>query len=279
MKTLRVLLASFFMVAALSSQTAVVYGQSTVGRISGTVTDSTGAVVPGASVTIVNPATGFKQEAFTQESGVFVFPSLAPGAYNVEVALEGFSSARQENIVLDAASTRTLQFKLSVGGLSDTVTVSATEQQVQITSGDVSRTISDRQVSQTALNGRNLDQLLRLIPGAISQDGAGVAGAAGADPFAINVSADTQRINGTGSNSINFTVDGISNTGAGSRALHAITPNVDAVSEVRVLASSYAAEHGGQMGAQVSVVTKSGGSDFHGSAFYFHRNDKLDTKS
>ena len=119
MKTLRVLLASFFMVAALSSQTTVVYGQSTVGRISGTVIDSTGAVVPGASVTIVNPTTGFKQEGFTQESGVFVFPSLAPGTYNVEVRLEGFSSARQENIVLDAASTRTLQFKLSVGGLTD----------------------------------------------------------------------------------------------------------------------------------------------------------------
>ena len=278
MKTLRVLLASFFIVA-LSSQSSVVYGQSNVGRISGTVFDTSGAVVPGASVTVSNPTTGFKQEVVTQEKGLFVFPGLAPGTYNVEAALAGFATVRQQGIVLDASSTRTLQFTLSVGALTDTVSVSAETQQVQTTSGDVSRTIDDRQVSQTAMNGRNLDQLLRLIPGAISQDGAGVAGAAGTNPFDINVSADTQRINGSTGNSINFTVDGISNTGAGSKALHSISPNVDAVSEVRVLASSYAAEFGGQMGAQISVVTKSGGRDFHGSLFHFFRNDKLDSRS
>src|SRR4030095_15181895 len=213
MKTLRVLLASFSMVAALSSQFTVVYGQSTVGRISGTVFDTSGAVIPGANVTVSNPTTGFKQEVVTQERGTFVFPGLAPGTYNVEAALTGFTTVRQQGIVLDASSTRTLQITLSVGALTDTVSVSATAQQVQITSGDVSRTIDDRQVSQTAMNGRNLDQLLRLIPGAISQDGAGVAGAAGTNPFDINVSADTQRINGSTGNSINFTVDGISNTG------------------------------------------------------------------
>src|SRR4030095_9730244 len=183
MKTLRVLLASFFMVAALSSQATVVYGQSTVGRISGTVFDTSGAVIPGANVTITNPQTGFRQEAVTQERGLFVFPGLAPGTYNVEVGLTGFTGVRQEGIVLDASSTRTLQFTLSVGTLTDTVSVSANAQQVQTTSGDVSRTIDDRQVSQTALNGRNLDQLLRLVPGVIARDGGtAVTGHAGPNP-------------------------------------------------------------------------------------------------
>ena len=188
MKTLKVVLALFAMVAAL-------YGQSTVGRISGTVVDTSGAAIPGASVTISNPVTGFKQEVLTQETGLFVFPSLPPGTYNAEVALAGFSGVREEGIVLDASSSRTLKLTLSVGAITQTVEVSATAEQVQTTSGDVSRTIDSHQVSQVALNGRNLDQLLRLIPGVISRDGGtAVTGHADSNPFDINASANTEQV-------------------------------------------------------------------------------------
>ena len=172
---------------------------------------------------------------------------------------------------MEAASRLALDISLEVGQVTEAVLVTAQAQQVQASSGDVSTVVTERQLSQIALNGRNYTQLLRLIPGS--------ATTGSLDAFGLALSTTSQRVNGVRSNSIYFTVDGADNMDNGGNSNAIITPNVDTISEVRVLTSSYSAEFGGRSGAMVNVVTKSGAREFHGSAFEFARNDVFDARS
>jgi hypothetical protein len=244
--------------------------QSNVGFISGTVTDPSGAAVPGCTVTATNAQTGQKTTVETQETGLFVFASLPAGAYNLIVEKTGFRGSERSGLVLDAASRRTVDFTLEVGAITESIAVTAAVQQVQTTSGDVTHVINDQQLSQIALNGRNYAQLLRLIPGAIATN---------LDAFTLALSTTGQRINGIRTNSIYYMVDGAENMDNGGNINGAINPNADAIAEVKILVSSYSAEFGGRTGALVNVVTKSGTRQFHGTLFEFVRNDRFDARS
>jgi hypothetical protein len=142
-------------IALLLVAISACWSQTNFGRISGTVQDASGAVVPGCKVTVTNPATAFRQEAETDSSGSFVFPSIPVGTYDVRVERQGFKTTEQRGLMLDAASTRSITFTLEVGQVTDSVFVSATAEQVQTTSGSVGRVINEQQLSQIALNGRS----------------------------------------------------------------------------------------------------------------------------
>lgn len=210
--------------------------QSNVGSISGAVTDSSGASVPACQITATNPQTGLTRSVTTQDQGIYVFAELPAGTYNIRAGKEGFRQNEQSGVVLDAASRRTVNFTLVLGALSESVSVSAAAEQVQTSTGDVSHVISDRQLSQIALNGGNYTQLLRLIPGAV---------ATALDPFGLALSTTGQRINGIRSDSILFSIDGAENMDNGGNSNAAINPSADSIAEVKILTSSYSAEFGG----------------------------------
>ena len=241
-----------------------------MGDISGQVTDSSGAAIPGCLVTVTNTQTGAKRETQTQESGSYIFAGLPEGTWNVRVQREGFRSSEQRGVILDAASRRAADFRLEVGGVTESVQVTTAVEQVQTTSGDVSRVIASRQLSQIALNGRNYSQLLRLIPGAVATT---------LDPFNLALSTAGQRINGIRTDPIVFNIDGAENMDNGGNSNAAVNPSADAIAEVKILTSGYSAEFGGRSGALVNVVTKSGGREFHGTLFEFVRNDRFDART
>src|SRR5712691_1540721 len=256
--------------ACLILMAQVAWCQSNVGAISGQVTDSTGAAVPNSAVTATNTQTGLKRTVTTQENGLYVLAGLPEGTYNVRVEKDGFRNSEQSGVVLDAASKRTIDFRLEVGALAESVSVSAAVEQVQTASGDVTRVIASRQLSQIALNGRNYSQLLRLIPGAVATT---------LDPFNLALSTTGQRINGIRSDSILFSVDGAENMDNGGNSNAAINPSADSIAEVKILTASYSAEFGGRSGALINVVTKSGTQQFHGTLFEFVRNDRFDART
>ncbi len=267
---LRTLSSFLFMVASALVLSHPALAQTNIGAISGRVSDSTGAVVPGAQVWATNPATAQTVSTTTDEQGLYNFPSLQSATYNVRVELQGFRPAEETGIVLDAASRRAVDFKLEVGQISEAVTVSAALEQVKTSSGDVSKTVSERELSSIAVNGRNYAQMLRLVPGAISTGG---------DAFGLNLSTTGQRINGVRSNSVYFLMDGADNMDNGGNSNAIVNPNMDAIGEIKILTSSYSAEFGGRSGAMVNVVTRSGTQQFHGTLFEFVRNDVFDARS
>lgn len=261
---------SFLAAACIFAMPNRAIAQSNFGSISGAVTDTSGAAVPGCVVTATNPQTGLTRSVNSQESGIYVLAELPEGTYNIRAGKEGFRQIEQSGVILDAASRRTVNFKLELGTLSESVSVSAATEQVQTESGDVSRVISSRQLSQIALNGGNYSQLLRLIPGAVATT---------LDPFGLALSTTGQRINGIRSDSILFSVDGAENMDNGGNSNAAINPSADSIAEVKILTSSYSAEFGGRSGALINVITKSGTQQFHGSAFEFLRNDQFDART
>jgi hypothetical protein len=246
------------------------WSQTNVGRISGSVTDSSGASIPNCAVTVNNPATGRKLQTETDSAGLFVFPSLPAGTYNLRVEHAGFRSVEQSGVILDAASNRDFAIRVEVGQLTESVSVSAASEQVQTTSGGVGRVISETQVSQLALNGREYTQLLRLVPGVVATT---------LNVFNPQLSLDQQRVNGIRTQSSYFLVDGAENHDNGANSNGLVDPNVDAIAEVKLDTSSYSAEFGGRAGATINLVTKSGTREFHGTLFEFVRNDTFDARS
>jgi Carboxypeptidase regulatory-like domain/TonB-dependent Receptor Plug Domain len=254
--------------AVLFGQFAV--AQTNVGQIAGRVTDSTGSVVPGCTVTSTNTGTGFVLTTKTDNSGDYIFPSLPPATFTIRAEAAGFRPSVQNGVILDAASKRTVNFDLQVGTLQESVEVTASAQQVQTASGEVSKVIFDKQLADIALNGRNYSQMLRLVPGSVSLT---------LDSFNVGLSTTAQSINGVHSNQNYFSVDGAENMDNGSNSNSIINPSMDAIAEIRTLTSSYSAEFGGRAGASVNVVTKSGTRDFHGTLYEFVRNDMFDARS
>src|SRR6202011_397286 len=229
----------------------------------------TGAPVPDCPMVAIDPQ-GLKQTTRTDSNGVYVFPSLPAGTYEISIEKQGFRTARQTGVVLDAASQRTISFRLEVGQVSESVNVSASAEQVQTSSGNVGRVINEQQVSQIALNGREYTQLLRLSPGVVSTT---------LNVFNPQLALDQQRVNGIRTQSSYFLVDGAENHDNGANSNGIVDPNVDAISEVKMDTSSYSAEFGGRAGAVINVVTKSGTRNFHGTLFEFVRNDAFDARS
>ena len=255
----------------IASQSAL--AQTVVGRISGTVQDANGAGVPNASVKVVNSANNSERTVTSDENGFYTITNLPVAVYTIEAEAKGYKKALVSGQSVTADARLTIDMKLEVGEVSETVEiVGAAGETVNTTSGEVSRVIDQQQVQNLALNGRNYIQLLSFVPGvALLND----------DQLELTTSLATnnQSINGNRGQTNNVTIDGGFNLQSGSNASQINNLGIDYIQEVKIQTSNFSAEYGRNSGAQVSLVTRSGGNDFHGSAFEFLRNDKLDARS
>jgi Carboxypeptidase regulatory-like domain len=246
--------------------------QSVTGRISGTVKDSSKAVIPGATVTVTNEATQIARAAVTDEEGFYIITNLPPGSYAVAVEHAGFKKVLTSGNVLVADGRVTVDAALEAGAVNETVNVTAEAgETVNTTSGEVARVVDGQQVQNLALNGRNFLQLATLIPGIPLLD---------FDAIAQTTSGSgTIAVNGSRSDSNNLTVDGGFNLLKANNSAPGNNVGVDFIQEVKIQTSNFSAEHGRQSGAAINVTTRSGDNQLHGSVFEFLRNDKLDARN
>lgn len=248
-----------------------VQGQTIFGRISGTVKDKAGAVVPNASVTITNAATNLVRAATTDDSGFYTVTNLPVGSYSVLVERQGFKKAQVGNNVLSADARLTIDVALETGELSETVQVASSSSldSVNTTSGEIARTVDTKQVQRMALNQRNYAQLVSLIPGSALTT-------FDQTTLTTGMSTTAASVNGNRADGNLFTVDGGFNLDGGSNATQLNNVGLDFVREVAVQTSNYSAEYGRNDGASINVVTRSGGNSFHGGVFEYARNDRFD---
>ena len=264
---------AWLVLALVIGTTTVAVGQVTSGSINGTVRDATGGVIPGATVTVANPSTGVARTVTTNDTGDFVVPNLPPGDYTIRVEAQGFKALEKSDVRLSATDRLNAGvFELELGGTAEVVNVTAGagELQLQANSGERSDLITGNQLNNLALNGRNIIDFVKVVPGIVSSFDGQVAGTGGIDAF---------NVNGTRANQHEFTIDGSSNVDTGNNGGTHVTLNPDAVAEMKILTSNYQAEFGKAGGGQLVVTTKSGSRDFHGSGRYFARNEALNANS
>ncbi len=243
---------------------SVLNAQGLTGQITGSIRDSQDAAVVGAKITLTNSATGESRQYTADEQGSFIFTELLPGTYTLAVKADGFKSYEQKDIVL-AVDERVMlrQITLEIGNLTETLSVTANAAQVETASGERSGLITTRQMQEVALKGRDYLGMMMLLPGVVDT--------AGRDAPGFNSLAGID-INGNRAGTIDLTLDGITNLDPGNDSGPFNSPSLDAVSEVKVLLTSYQAEYGRSSGGTIVVVTKNGTKDFHGDAYDFVRN-------
>ncbi len=258
-------LLSIGLLAAVHAQT------STVGNISGNVRDPQGAGVPKAEVTITEERTGVSRTVMSDDNGFYSAPSLAVGKYTVSTSPQGFKKTVASEVDLHVAENRVVNLDLQLGQVSETVTVSANATPVETRSGDVNSLISEKQVTELPLNGRNYAALVTLVPGLSAPNESGAFGTQGTG---LDSHVDVS-VNGNQSNANMWTVDGVNNMDVGSNATLLVFPSIDSIAEFKVERNSFSAEYGQAQGAVINLVTKGGGNQFHGTGFYFLRDDSL----
>jgi len=249
---------STFVLAALLAAAAAVQAQTTSGSIAGTVHDSQGGAVPGVTVTLINNQRGDQLAVTTQDTGYFTFPQVQPGTYTLRVSLEGFKTIERTNVVLNANDKLNAGIvTLEVGALAETVSVTSRVTELKTQSAERGYALEGKVLQDVAVNSRSYLALVGLTPGVVNTANLTVAGHAGLG----NISANGARFNQN-----NLTLDGVGNVDTGNNGDQLATLSLDAVAEFKVLTANYQAEYGRSSGAQISVVSKSGGRDFHGSA-------------
>ena len=237
--------------------------------IVGTVTDPSGATVPGVQITITNTATGQILRNVSNQAGQYAVNALGVGKYTVAAEISGFKKFEQRDLVLNVGDRTRVDITLQVGETKESVNVEATAVNVQADSGEISDVVTGAQVLNLSMNGRNLYELATLTPGAAS------ALPAFNGPSAQGSSAIIS-FNGSRPDHNLFMVDGGEDYDRGSGGKFELMPSLDAIAEFRVLTSNYSADYGLGSGATLSMVFKSGGRDFHGGMWEFFRNDALD---
>ncbi|HYH85788.1 MAG TPA: carboxypeptidase regulatory-like domain-containing protein, partial [Pyrinomonadaceae bacterium] len=242
----------------------------TAAQISGQVTDSAGAAVSGATVTVKDDVTGLERRVQSNDDGNYVVTQLNPGTYTVTVEQQGFKRYIETSVTLNAKDRRSLNAVLEAGDVSEVVTVTSEANVVQ-DSPTGQTLISAKQVTEIPLVNRDFTKLLELVPGISSSLD---------DETALGL---TNRfdvsINGMRRNAVNVFVDGVSNTDVGSNITLLSTPTIDSIKEFKVLTSIYTAEVGRSGGGTVTVVTRGGGNEFHGTIYDFVRNNRFNANS
>ena len=250
------------------------FGQQTTGSIVGTVNDQQGAVVTTATVKAINLDTGFSRSAPANGYGEYRIDYLPVGTYTVEVTAPGFERFVQKNVALDVSQTLAVNITLAVGAQTQTVTVTEAPPVVNTSDATLGRTIEPAEVIGLPLVNRNVYTELSLTPGIMANSSSTTANPSGTPNFQVGLASEDIQVNGSldsGNGTVAFYLDGGNNI-TGMRNYGNPAPNPDAVEEVRVDTSAFAAEYGQFSGAIVSVITKSGTNKFHGSAFEFNRN-------
>jgi len=257
-----------FGIFALFASLGMAFAQTSSGTISGQVEDPSGLAVAGARVVLTNELTGDTRSATSDTAGQFVFTSVQPGRFTITAEAEGFKQVKKTGIELTASdrlSAGTLQ--LQVGTVSESVSVQAESTPVQTTSQERSGLIEAKQVEGLLSVGRDFMSLLRTIPGVVGDEGGSSLGTSG-----------TPTINGVRSEYNQATVDGVTGNTRGLNTLD--TPlNLDAIAEIKVLTANYQAEYGKGAGSIINIVSKSGTQQFHGTAYYYIRNEAFNANS
>ena len=265
--------AALFLLAPASGS-----AQQAAGSINGIVTDSSGAVVQGAQVDLIEAATGVIHTAATNNTGNYVFIDVNPAQYTMKVTKPGFNTITQSQFTVEVNQTATLNFTLTVGSTTQTMTVEATTVAIQASTAELGTVINEQSVNQLPLNGRNFTQLLTLTPGAapvsVAQNSGGGGGFAGSAIGSFSFPA----INGQRNRSNMFLLDGVNDLGS-FIGNYNFEPIVDTVQEFKVQSHNDQAQFGQAVGGVVNVVTKSGNNDFHGSLWEFLRNSDLDARN
>ena len=242
--------------------------QDATGRIIGVVTDPSGSLIPNAKVTVTNVATGISNEATTDSEGSYQVLLLPIGSYKVTAEATGFRKTVTNPQKLEINQSLKVDLRLEVGSTSETVQVEAVTSGVETVNATLGASVTATQIVNAPLNGRNVMDLATLMPGVIPAV-AGPLATAGGTGFSIA---------GARTDSITFLLDGGVNNNLLSNGL-VLNPNPDAVEEFRILTSNYSAEYGRNAGGIISVVTRSGSNAFHGTAFEYFRNAKLNANS
>jgi carboxypeptidase family protein len=256
-------------VLALLGAAATVRAQSATGQITGTVKDATGAVVPGVTVTATSELTGSKREATTGKDGNFVIPLLPVSTYSVTAALQGFNPAKRTGVRLNVDQVVRVDLDLQTGGLTEAVEVQANVIAIDSETASVGQVITEKQITDLPLNGRNFISLLFLGAGAVEADGEQGSMRQGA--------GNAISIMGSRPTSNNFMIDGTANVDTALGTPAAIL-SIDALDEFKEQTKTYSAEYGFSAN-QINLVSKSGTNEWHGALFGFLRNDKLDAKN
>jgi len=257
------------------------FGQSTNAALTGVVDDPSKAVITGAQITAINSETGVKSSTTTNNSGVYVLPGLIPGTYRIEVDKPGFKGIIEGGLVLHVQDVVQLNFHMALGSASETMTVTADQLNINTTDASVS-TVVDRQFAENLpLNGRSFQTLIELTPGMVVTPSNGIDGG----QFSINgqrpssnywmVDGVSANIGMTASNHPGNDLGGAVGSFSALGGTNGLV-SVDAMQEFRIQTSTYAPEFGRTPGAQISILTRSGTNDWHGSLFDYFRNDALD---
>ncbi|HEY3122310.1 MAG TPA: carboxypeptidase regulatory-like domain-containing protein [Vicinamibacteria bacterium] len=259
---------------ALSLSAAILFlsvpalAQNITAAVRGTVRDATRSVIKGARVTVKGEDTGYRKSTTTNAEGVYSLTELPVGSYTIEVEYPGFKTQVLSKILLNVADVRAVDVEMTTGNVTEQVTVEASSVPVSTIGGEVAGLVTGEQVRELPLNGRNFLQLTTLMPG-VSQ----------ADAFDTKnrglMSHIQLAVSGSGLGHNLWTVDGANNNDVGSNGTILVFPSVDAIEEFKIHRNSYGAEFGGASGAQVNIVTRGGTNQFHGSGYYFGRNDSL----
>jgi outer membrane receptor protein involved in Fe transport len=244
----------------------VALAQATAGGLRGVVSDSTGAVIVEADVTAKNTATGVETRSKSNSEGLYNFPNLLPGIYLLIVEKQGFKRQELQGVTVNAGQVNTIDAILQAGQLTETVTVTASGAElVQKEQAQISNTFESRKVADLPSNiaGGGIDTLALLAPGIVPGFGN------------VNSNGTTLSVNGNRARSNNFTIDGADNNDLSIGGPNYFVDNQDMVAEFQVITNNFSAEYGRNQGAVVNIITKAGSNEFHGTAFWAHRDRKL----
>ncbi|HET7218730.1 MAG TPA: carboxypeptidase regulatory-like domain-containing protein, partial [Vicinamibacterales bacterium] len=271
----RALFAVLVVVGAGTFAPALSSAQSVTGTILGTVTDSTGAVVANAKVTIINEGTGLTRTVTADANGEYTVPALPTGHYTVTSEMTGFKTVALSNIEVGVDQRVRINIKHEVGAMTESVSVQAETPLLQTSSSELGTTVTNQQIEALPLNGRNFVNLTRTIPGVLR----GIPGANidGAGSLAWRASASFSA-NGQRPRDNNYMLDGVDNNETWLQTV-VIFPSVDALDEFKMQTSTYSAEYGRSLGGVVNLQIKSGTNNLRGSGFEFHRNDAFDANN
>ena len=248
---------------------APAFSQNISAVLNGTVRDPAGSAVPNANIILTNQETSAALTSSTNEAGIFVYSSVLPGVYSLEVSSAGFRTYQVRDLRLTMNERRSLgDIVLQVGQLQERVEVTAEVTPVQTASSERAGLVAGAQLLNTAIRGRDFVALIATLPGIVDNNmqSRDVSKGPGAGGLHINGGRDT---------SINFALDGIQDTDTGSNSGSHVQPNMDAVAEVKVLTSNYQAEYGRSSAGTINVTVKNGTQDFHGSGYWYYRNESL----